>query len=75
MVKQRNKKSTCQYRRCKKCGFSPWGRKVPFPWSRKWQPTSVFLPGKFYAQRSLASYSPGVAESDMTEQLGTSKRC
>ena len=27
-----------------------------FPWSRKWQPTSVFLPGKSHGQRS---YSPG----------------
>ena len=27
-------------------------------WSRKWQPTSVFLPGESHGQRSLASYSP-----------------
>ena len=25
-------------------GFDPWIRKIP--WRRKWQPTSVFLPGK-----------------------------
>ena len=24
--------------------FNPWLRKIP--WSRKWQPTPVFLPGK-----------------------------
>ena len=37
-------------------------------WSRKWQPTSVFLPGKYYGQRSLKGYSPwGRKESDMTE--------
>ena len=31
---------------------------------------SVFLPGEFYGQRSLASYSPwGCKESDTTEQL------
>ena len=29
-----------------------WVRKSP--WRRKWQPTPVFLPGKFYGQRSLA---------------------
>ena len=30
----------------------------------------LFLPGKFHAQRSLASYSPqGRKELDMTEQL------
>ena len=27
-------------------------------WRRKWQPISVFLPGKFHGQRSLAGYSP-----------------
>ena len=31
------KDSTCQGRRCKRCRFSPWIRKIP--WSRKWQPT------------------------------------
>ena len=31
------------------------GWKIPL--SRKWQPTPVFLPGKFHGQRSLASYS------------------
>ena len=29
-----------------------------FPWRRKWQPTPVFLPGKFHRQRSLVGYSP-----------------
>ena len=33
-----------------------WIRKIP--WKRKWQPTSVFLPGKSHGQRSLAGYSP-----------------
>ena len=28
------------------------------PWRRKWQPTPVFLSGKFHGQRSLAGYSP-----------------
>ena len=28
-------------------------------WSRKWQPTPVFLPGKFHGQWSLRGYSPG----------------
>ena len=37
-------------------------------WSRKWQPTLVFLPGKFYGQKSLAGYSPwGCTELDTTE--------
>ena len=41
-----DKESTCQYRRLKRCGFDPWVRKIP--WSRKWQPAPVFLPGKFH---------------------------
>ena len=38
------------------------------PWKRAWQPTSVFLPGKFLGLRSLEGYSPcGHKELDMTE--------
>ena len=34
----------------------------------KWQPTPVFLPGKFHGQRSLAGYSPrGHKELNVTE--------
>ena len=33
--------STCQ---CRRHRFNSWVRKLP--WRRKWQPTSVFLPGK-----------------------------
>ena len=46
------------------------------PWRRKWQPTLVFLPGKFQGQRSLVGYSPWAhKELDMTEQLPpTSKK-
>ena len=29
-----------------------------FPWSRRWQPTPVFLPGESHGQKSLAGYSP-----------------
>jgi len=50
------KESACQYRRCWRPGFGPWVGKTP--WSRKWQPTPVFLPGKFHGQRSLTDYSP-----------------
>ena len=28
------------------------------PMKKTWQPTPVFLPGKFHGQRSLAGYSP-----------------
>ena len=50
------KESTCQCRRCKLLAFDPWVGKIP--WSRKWQPTPIFLPGKFHRQRRLVSYSP-----------------
>ena len=38
------------------------------PWRRKWQPTSVFLPGKSHGPRSLVGYTVhGVTNnSDMT---------
>ena len=36
-----HKESACQCRRCKRHGFDPWVGKIP--WSRKWQPTLVFL--------------------------------
>ena len=37
-------------------------------WSRKWQPTPVFLPGESYGQRILMGFSPWVSlKSDMTE--------
>ena len=39
-----------------------------FPWSRKWQPTPVFLPGKSHEQRILVGYSPwGHKGSDMAK--------
>ena len=51
--------------------FNPWVGKIP--WSRKWQPTPVFFPGKLQGQRSLVGCSPwGGKGSDMTEQLSTS---
>ena len=55
-------------------GFGPGVRMIP--WSRKWQPIPVLLPGKFHGQRSLVGYSPwGGKESDTTElaQRGTDK--
>ena len=37
-------------------GFDPWVGKIP--WTRKQQPTLVFLTGKSHEQRSLVGYSP-----------------
>ena len=50
------KEPSCQCRRCKRSGFNPWVRKIP--WRKAQQPTPVFLPGEFNGQRSLAGYSP-----------------
>ena len=60
----RGKESTCQCRRCKRCGFYPWVGKIP--WSRKGQATQVFLPGKSHGQRNLAGYSVWSGETKHT---------
>ena len=50
--------SPCEFRSHR---FDPWVGKIP--WRRKWQLTSVFLPGKSHGQRSLVGYSPWVTKS------------
>ena len=51
---------------CGRPGFNPWVGKISC--RRKWQPTTVFLPGKSHGWRSLVGYSPwGRKESDTTE--------
>ena len=53
-------------------GFDPWVKKIL--WRRAWQPTLLFLPGKFHGQRSLAGYSPwSPKELDTNEQLSRHK--
>ena len=57
--------SVCQ---CRRCRFDAWVRKIP--WSRKWQPTLVLLPGKSQGQRSLVGYRPWDSkELDLTDPL------
>ena len=59
-------KNPCPCRGHKRHGFDPLVGKTP--WRRAWQPTPVFLLGKFHGQRNLAGYSPwGHKESDTTE--------
>ena len=66
------KETNCQCRRCKRCGFNPWVRKIP--WRRAWQPTPGFLPGEPHRQRSLEGYTKsqkvGHDWSDSTASLG-----
>jgi len=57
-------------KRCRRHWFDPWVGKIH--WSRKWQLTPVFLPGKFHGQRCLEGYSPwGHKELNTTEGLST----
>ena len=44
-----DRESTCQHRSLR---FNPWVGKIS--WSRKWQPTPVFLPRKSHGQRTAA---------------------
>ena len=62
------KESASQSRRHERHKFNPGVGKMP--WSKKWKPTPLLMPGKFHGQRSLAGYNPrGRRESHMTEQL------
>ena len=62
-----SRESTCQSScQCRRCRFDLWVGKIP--WRRVWQPTPIFLPGKFHGQKNLGGYSPwGHKELDMTE--------
>ena len=44
-------------------------------WNRKWQPTPVFLPGKFHGQRRLAGYSPWVQKDLNVTELTHTRVC
>ena len=55
------KEPACHCRRCKRCRFDPWVRKIP--WRRAWQPTPVFLPGESHGQGAWRATAHGVAES------------
>ena len=60
------KELACQCRRHSTGRFDPWVWMMP--WRQAWQPSPVFLPGKFHGQRSLVCYSQwGGKQSDMTE--------
>ena len=52
------KEFACQ---CRRHGFDPWVRKIPC--KRKWQPTPVFLSGKFHRQRRL-----GATDHEVTKE-------
>ena len=59
------KNSPANAGRCKRRGFDPWVRKIPW---RASPPTLLFLPGESHGQRRLEGYSLwGHKESDMIE--------
>ena len=63
-------KLACQYRRCKRQGFDPWVRKIP--WSRNWQLLLVFLSRKSVGRGDLRGYSWwGRKVSDMNERVNS----
>ena len=57
---KKKKESACQCRRCRGYGFNSWVRKIP--WSKKWQPIPVFLPGKFHDRGPCWATVQGVAK-------------
>ena len=56
------KESTCQCRRCRRHGFDPWVRKIP--WRRKRQPIPGFLPEK------PKDTGPGGLQSTGSQRVG-----
>ena len=46
---------------CRRLGFNPWVRKIP--WRREWQPTPLFSPVKFHGQRALWFTIHGVTKN------------
>ena len=67
------KESACCCRRLESYEFDPWVREIS--WSRKWQYTLVFWPGKSQGHRSLVGHSLwGGKESDATKRLSMHKQ-
>ena len=63
---QQVKNPHLQCRRHRRHRFNSWVGEIPQ--RRKWQPTPVFLPGKFHGQRNLVGYSPKCREElDMSD--------
>ena len=64
------KESSCQCRRCKRCGLDPWFGEIP--WRRQWWYTPIILPRKCHGHRNMVGYSPWAhKELDTTERAHT----
>ena len=64
--------SVKKHLQCRRPGFDPWVRKIP--WRREWPSTPVSLPENPHGQTSLADCSSwGHKESNKTELLRTAQ--
>ena len=63
------KESACQ---CRRLGFDLWVRKIP--WTKKWQPTPVFLSGKSHSQGSLVGYIQSMGSQRVRHNLVTEQQ-
>ena len=60
------KESAGQSERHKRLRFDPWVGKIP--WSRKWQPTPVFLPGWYHRELLVVGKDPTYLASEVGQQ-------
>ena len=66
----RGREPACWCRKCKRLGSDPCAGKMP--WRREWEPTLVFLPGRFHEQKSLVARGHEESDSWATARTGVS---
>ena len=59
----------CQCRRCKRWGFNLWVGEIP--WSRKWQSSPIFLPGKFHRLGSYIVHGVSKSQTQLSASTHT----
>ena len=58
----------CHYRSHWRCGFHPWGKKIP--WRRQWLSSPVFLPGEFPQTEETVGVTRKLDTTEHTYPLG-----
>ena len=66
------KEPACQCRKCKRCRFDPWLRKIP--WKGAWQPTPIFLPGESLWTEELGKLLSIEQSWTWLKQVGTQSK-
>ena len=66
------KEPACQCRKCKRCRFDPWLRKIP--WKGAWQPTPIFLPGESLWTEELGKLLSIEQSWTRLKQVGTQSK-